>query len=264
MNNQKILIIDDDPDYILSTKAILKNEGYKVITATDGVQGLEKARSEKPDLILLDVMLPDADGFSICRELKENLETLNVPIIILTSIGKHKGKSYSDVIAYCHKADDFLEKPVTKDELLTSIRYLLKEKKVNHPDKKKKILIVDPDKDFVSGLEKVLNDHFEVFTAESGIEAKKIALAFFPDIVILEIILPDTDGYSVCYDLKKNPKTSHLKVIIVSKIENKLSETGYASQIAAKHRADLYLAKPVEPLLILQKINDFLEENKNG
>lgn len=69
MNNQKILIIDDDPDYTtITTKVILKREGYQVISAVDGNQGIEKARSEKPDLILMDVMLPDTDGFSICRE----------------------------------------------------------------------------------------------------------------------------------------------------------------------------------------------------
>ena len=68
MNNQKILIIDDDPDYTIATKVILKREGYQVISAVDGNQGIEKARSEKPDLILMDVMLPDIDGFSIWWE----------------------------------------------------------------------------------------------------------------------------------------------------------------------------------------------------
>ena len=255
--NPRILIIDDDPDVRISIKAILQSKNYVVITASDGKQGLKKTRLEKPDLIILDIMLPDQDGFSICRELKENSETLQIPVLILTSLSKKRGESYVDLIAYSHKADGFIEKPVDKDELLFSIEKLLEKNRIEFPKLKKKrtILIVDNNSDFVSELEKVLKaNSFEVFVAESGIEAQKIAQAFSPALILLEITLPDMDGYSVCFELKRNPKTLHIPVFIVSNINNKLSNSEYAVRIALEHQADRFIAKPIETEELLKII----------
>lgn len=245
----RILLVDDDPDFLFSTKIILENSGYKIITAANGKQGINKAKSEQPDLIVLDVMLPDYDGFSICRELKDNPETVQIPVIILTSVSKKRDASYADVIAYCHKADEFLEKPVDKDELLFSIRKLLKKKKTkfSNTGKKRSILIADMDSGFVSKLEKVLSADFEVFIAESGIEALKIARAFLPDLILLEITLPDKDGFSVCYEIKSNPKTHHIPVILVSEINKELTHADFAAKVAFEHKADDFIAKPIKP-----------------
>jgi len=245
----RILSVDDDPDFLFSTKIILENSGYKVITAANGKQGINKAKSEQPDLIVLDVMLPDYDGFSICRELKDNPETVQIPVIILTSISKRRDGSYADVIAYCHKANEFLEKPIDKDELLFSIEKLLKKKKtrLSNPHKKRSVLIADMDSDFVSTLEKVLSPDFEVFIAESGIEALKMAQAFLPDLILLEITLPDKDGFSVCYEIKSNPKTHHIQVILVSEINKELTNSDFAAKVAFEHKADDFIAKPIKP-----------------
>lgn len=261
MLNPKILLIDDDSDFRKSIQIILESKDYDVSVASNGREGFTKAKSEKPDLIILDIMLPDGDGFSICRELKETPETFQIPVIILTSMSKKKGNSYADVIAYCHKADEFMEKPVEKNELLFNVKKLLKKKKVKFQKLlgKRKILITDCDRDFVSGMEKVLlSSNFEVFVAESGIETQKMAQAFSPDLILLEIALPDKDGYSICYELKKNPKTSQIPVVIVSSIDNKLVSSDFASRLAKEHRADMYVSKPVEPMELLKTINQIL------
>jgi two-component system alkaline phosphatase synthesis response regulator PhoP len=86
MNKFNILIIDDDTDFITSTKIMLEYVGYNVMSASDGHEGLEKALEEKPDLIILDVMMPGKDGYSVCREIKENPRICNIPIVIVTSI----------------------------------------------------------------------------------------------------------------------------------------------------------------------------------
>jgi DNA-binding response OmpR family regulator len=261
MLNPKILLIDDDSDFRKSIQIILENKDYNVSLAANGREGFTKAKSEKPDLIILDIMLPDGDGFSICRELKETPETFQIPVIILTSMSKKRGNSYADVIAYCHKADEFMEKPVEKGELLFNIKKLLKKKNIKFQKMtgKKKILITDCDAGFVSGMEKVLlSNNFEVFVAESGIEAQKMAKAFSPDLILLEIALPDKDGYSVCYELKKNPKTSQIPVVIVSSIDNKLVSADFASHLAKEHRADMYVSKPVKPMELLKTINQIL------
>ena len=124
---------------------------------------------------------------------------------------------------------------------------------------KRKILITDCDTDFVSGMEKVLlSNNFEVLVAESGIEAQKMAKVFSPDLILLEITLPDKDGYSVCYELKNNPKASQIPVIIVSNIDNKLVSSDFASRLAKEHRANMYVSKPVEPTELLKTINQIL------
>jgi CheY-like chemotaxis protein len=87
--------------------------------------------------------------------------------------------------------------------------------------------------------------------------AQKIAQAFSPALILLEITLPDIDGYSVCFELKRNPKTLHIPVFIVSSIDNKLSNSEYAVRIAFKHHADRFIAKPIgtkELLKIIMEI----------
>ncbi len=249
MPNHKILLVDDDSDFLFSTKIILENSDYKIITASNGKQGLMKAKSEQPDLIVLDVMLPDYDGFSVCRELKDDPETIQIPVIILTSISKKRDESYADVIAYCHKTDEFLEKPVDKDELLFSIKKLLKKKKTkfSHSGEKRSILIADMDSDFTFELEKVLSADYELFIAESGIEALKIARAFLPDLILLEITLPDKDGFSVCYEIKSDSKIHHIPVILVSEINKELTNANFTTRVAFDHKADDFIAKPIKP-----------------
>ena len=260
MPNSKILLIDDDLDFRRSIEIILKSKEYNVIFAPDGKQGFAKAKSENPDLIILDIMLPDGDGFSICRELKETPATFQIPIIILTSISKKKGKSYTDIIAYCHKADEFMKKPVEVDKLLFHIERLLENGKnrLSVSKEKKTVLIADEDADFVAEIEEIISNEYEVFVAASGIEALKISQAFLPDLILLEITLPDKDGFSVCYELKSNPQTHQIPVILVSEIDKELTDSEFARKIALEHKADDFIAKPIEPKQLVKVIKDKL------
>ena len=83
---KKILIVDDDPDLVEAVSIILESKGYTVAAAYGGVEGLEKAKTEKPDLIVLDVMMPDKDGYEVCRELKADEKYRSIPILLLTAV----------------------------------------------------------------------------------------------------------------------------------------------------------------------------------
>ena len=122
----KILLIDDDPIFVEATRTILESQ-YRVITAHDGEEGLEKARKEKPDLILLDIIMPAKDGFHVCRQLKKDQQLANVPVIMLTSFTQHRGETNIPVAAGLElEAEGYVEKPVSPEELLKQIGGMLK------------------------------------------------------------------------------------------------------------------------------------------
>jgi adenylate cyclase len=120
----RILVVDDVPENVRLLEAVLEAHGYGVVSATDGQAALELAVSAKPDLVLLDVMMPQPDGYAVCRRLREQDETAVLPVIMLTaSEGPEKRKAIEA------GADDFIPKPFNRDELLTRIRSLLRIKR---------------------------------------------------------------------------------------------------------------------------------------
>ncbi len=123
----KILIIDDQPSEVKMVKMALEQANYEVCYAYNGKVGIEKAVQEKPDLILLDIMMPEKDGFITCGELKKKPETSSVPIIILTSI-ESSSLVFPDAesAADSPHADEYIDKPVDPNFLLKRVDRLLK------------------------------------------------------------------------------------------------------------------------------------------
>lgn len=119
MAGSKILVVEDDQNLLDVLEYNLKQEGYQVVKATDGVQALETARSSNPDLIILDVMLPKLSGFEVCRILRK--ET-TVPILMLTA----KSEEVDKIVGLEIGADDYVTKPFSMRELLARIRAMLR------------------------------------------------------------------------------------------------------------------------------------------
>lgn len=117
----KILVVDDEPDVLELVGFNLKAAGFTVITAEDGAQALKRARQEAPDLIVLDVMLPDVDGLEACRVLRREAATANIPIIMLTA----RAAEVDRVLGLELGADDYVTKPFSPRELVLRIRKLL-------------------------------------------------------------------------------------------------------------------------------------------
>jgi two-component system alkaline phosphatase synthesis response regulator PhoP len=123
---KKILVIDDDPDLVEATSMILKSRHYDVIAAYGGVEGLEKARAESPDLIVLDVMMPDKDGYTVCKELKADPALNAIPVLLLTAVVSHISTTrFSHQMGMETEADDYMDKPVDPAELVKRIEVLL-------------------------------------------------------------------------------------------------------------------------------------------
>ncbi len=122
----KILIVDDDPDLVEAVTMILESKDYDVIAAYGGIEGLEKAKTEDPDLIVLDVMMPDKDGYAVCKELKADPQYSKIPILLLTAVvSKISTTRYTQQMGLETEADDYIDKPVEPAELVKRIEVLL-------------------------------------------------------------------------------------------------------------------------------------------
>jgi len=123
---KKILLIDDDPDLVETVSIILKSKKYEVIAAYGGIEGLEKAKKENPDLIVLDVMMPDKDGYTVCKELKADPELSRIPVLLLTAVVSHIPTTrYTQQMGMETEADDYIDKPVEPGVLVERIEALL-------------------------------------------------------------------------------------------------------------------------------------------
>ena len=118
----KILIVDDEPDLAETVRFSLELEGYNVLVATNGEEGLNAARQEKPDLILLDLMLPKLDGYKVCRLLKFDERYKSIPILMLTAKTQEKDK----ILGKETGANEYLTKPFDMEELMAKIKSYLK------------------------------------------------------------------------------------------------------------------------------------------
>ena len=118
-----ILLVDDDPDFVAAVKVILEKGGYDVNVAYDGKEGLEAVAEQRPDLIVLDVMMPVMNGHEACAKLKADEKTSGIPIILLTAVADRVATS-----TYTHRdmleseAEDYMPKPVEPDELLERVK----------------------------------------------------------------------------------------------------------------------------------------------
>ena len=111
----RILLIDDDVDFVKATTKVLESKPYEVMVAFDGKEGLEKARSEKPDLVLLDILMPKVDGFAVADQFKKDESLSKIPVVALTSFSDSYGQPFA------FEVSDFIQKPVSPKDLLAKV-----------------------------------------------------------------------------------------------------------------------------------------------
>ncbi len=121
-SKKKILIVDDEADLVELLQVLLEQKGYEVFTAFDGQEGLDKVKEKRPDLVVLDVMMPKMDGYQMCRLLKFDEELRQIPVILLTARGQERDKKTGRDVG----ADDYMTKPFENAELLQKISAFFK------------------------------------------------------------------------------------------------------------------------------------------
>ncbi|MBW2606154.1 MAG: response regulator [Deltaproteobacteria bacterium] len=123
---KRILVVDDEPDFASIVQANLEKEGFEVEIAYNGVEGLEKVYANPPDAIVLDVMMPEKDGYEMCADLKGDEKYSDIPIILLTAVASHVTSTrYSHADGMSTEADDYIAKPASAEEITRSVKQLL-------------------------------------------------------------------------------------------------------------------------------------------
>jgi CheY-like chemotaxis protein len=123
----KILLVDDDADFVESTRTVLESKPYDVIVAENGDEGVRKAKEARPDLIILDVIMPVKDGFTAAEQLKKDPQLSRIPTLMLTAFAeKHAEASIPVSRGYTLETEDYIEKPVSPEELLARVAKQLK------------------------------------------------------------------------------------------------------------------------------------------
>lgn len=255
-----ILIVDDDPLNVKLLKTLLSTE-YRTMTACDGAEALEKVNDSPPDLILLDIMMPKVNGYEVTRRIKNDPQTRNIPIILITALGGAEDKALGSEAG----ADEFLNKPVNKAELKARVKSLIKLKVYqeqlssriqseeelvtlidddgapgNNAELPTILLVEDCQKDINLFKLYLAQQPFRLMTVSSGEAALSTCLRESIDLVLLDLFLPGLDGFDVCRRLKEGEQTRNIQVVMVSShqdLESKLKglELG----------ADEFLMKPV-------------------
>lgn len=243
-NGQKILLVDDDVNHITLLKKRLEASGYTALVAHDGVDGLNQAVHQRPDLIITDVLLPKMNGFQLVEQLKSNPETNSIPIIMMSAVyvtEEDMAKGFDlGAETYVAKADLALRKPLQEEALLEATAALLKVEPSGAEAPPVRILIVDDDPEAVRLITKRLQpEGYMLDVAQDGKEALEKALAFSFDLMLLDIKLPEIDGLTVLSKVKE--RRPDICVIMM---------TAFGSEQVAvealKRGADDYMIKPLE------------------
>ena len=125
-DKKRILVVDDEPDFALLVQGNLQKEGFDVDVAYNGVEGLEKIKQNPPDAVVLDVMMPEMDGYEVCAEMKKDDRFAEIAILMLTAVADHVTSTrYSHFDGMSMEADDYLPKPASAEEITDSLKSLL-------------------------------------------------------------------------------------------------------------------------------------------
>ncbi len=254
-----ILVADDSLTYRCGIEELLQDNGYQVVTACDGEEALTVWRQAQPDLAILDVIMPGLDGVQVCQEIKRNERRKYTSVLMLTS----KDDVDDKVQGLDAGADEYITKPFNEDELLAKVSSLLRYRHLQDelgilPEQKSVVLVADDSLTVRMQLAELLDDEgYKPSLVEDGIEALETVSKILPDLVILDVVMPGMNGIEVCRQLKSNPATQQIPIIIITSkndIDDKIRglEAG----------ADDYLFKPYNPKEFTAKINAIFRMKK--
>ncbi len=218
-----ILIIDDDPDAFYLLQENLDAQRYSMIGCQNGKDGIKMAQQQLPDVILLDIFMPDVNGWQVLHELKNDPITADIPVILHT-IEDQKARGFQ------LGAAAYLIKPLDPAIVQQTIEKVVEHKKQQPKD----VLVIDDDPNIVDLLRQATQGMNLTFvSALDGAAGLESVEAHRPDIVLLDLIMPNLDGFGVIERLRSNPETSNLPIIVISAKELTAAEMTYLKESVA-------------------------------
>lgn len=237
-----VLIVDDSKLIHSMLRKILVSNNFGILEAYNGLEALGILKKQKPDIIISDIEMPEMNGYEFCKAVKQNSETENIPLIILSSLD-----SGIDIDrGFNAGANDYLTKPVDENEMISRINYLLSQLSYST---REKILVVDDSKTIrnmmIRGFEQ---QGFRTFFAVNGKEGLEKAKEIEPDLITTDYDMPVMNGWELCQELQKDKKLADIPVIMLTSRDSK-SDRAKTSGLGV----DEYLTKPftVERLIVI-------------
>ena len=241
-----ILVIDDDKEVRYTIGQYLTSKGYEVIFAENGEQGVKMAIEQQPFAITLDIMMPQKDGWSVLKELKEHEMTKDIPVIVISINGEQQ-------VGHSVGAFEYFIKPISSDKLLSAFARLegLAKKEIQ------KIVIVDDDElEFEKFKKEFKNDKVSIeYLKDSEYAFSKIA-EVQPDLIILDLMMPKVDGITLSYKLKSDIRTKHIPILISTAKDLSDEEADSLNHIVE----NIAVKSQGHPMDVLKVVRDRIEQ----
>jgi signal transduction histidine kinase/DNA-binding response OmpR family regulator/HAMP domain-containing protein len=258
-----LLLVEDSEPQIVQITDILNEEGYIIHVACNGKEALDIIHKSIPDAMILDLQMPEVDGFEVLREIRKHKETRSIPVLILTA--KHISRAELSFLKENHISQLIQKGAVNKHDLLAQIKNIMMQKDEDEPVKPKailtghqtgaraSILVIEDNPDSLVTLKALLEDNYIIISASDGAEGLMKAAMMKPDLILLDISLPGMDGFKVLDKLKINEQLSHIPVVALTARAMK----GDREDLLA-YGFDGYIAKPVDNDTFEATINEYL------
>jgi len=232
---KKILIVDDNPDLICILQLHLKIKGYDTVQATNGREAVDIATVQLPDLIVMDIMMPQMNGLQAACLIRENPKTSSIPMLAATAKMSHADTQECLENGF----NDHIAKPFTATQLASRIEKLIE---------KKKILIVEDDLDMIDLLQcQVKALGYDSIVAGNGKQAVDMATSQLPHLILMDIMLPVMDGLDATRQIRQNPTTRSIPIIAVTALSSRRDK-----EKCLQSGCDDYLSKPFTKFTRLQ------------
>lgn len=256
-NDQYILIVEDSRTQAKQIEMILKPLGYRVRTALSGEEALSILGQGRPVLVISDILMPEMDGYQLCKRIKEDKRFKEVPVILLTQLSDP-----NEVIRGLESgADDFIVKPYSEERLFTRINTLLNTKLRQGPARESlRVLVVEDSPTQAEQLRYTLEGHgYSVDVAANGEEGLAAAKKIRPAIILSDILMPVMDGYEMAYKIREDPELKEIPVIFITALSDRKDVIRRASVVA-----DGFFSKPYDDHYLLSKIESLIAILRHG
>ncbi len=258
-DQKKILLLDDELDLQALVKITLKSRGYEVVVAGNGIEGLEKLKTLRPDLIILDMNMPKMGGIEFYQHICDTHGKPMYPVLVLTA------RANMETLFKQFNIDGFMAKPFEIDDLLKEVDTIIKKR--SNPSVKimpsgvrepRKVCIVDNNAEILNQIGSAfLSVGYMVIPAQNGTEGIERISQVVPDVALVRLGLVDIDGDMVILKLKKMPKTEGVKYILYT--DKTAEEASVAQQIGAKEGVDRFV-EFISPSDLFEAANEVLKK----
>ncbi len=263
LRNKTVLLVEDSDPAIVQIKFFLEENNYNVMVARNGAEAIELLHSKVPDAMILDLMMPQMDGFELLELIRNNKSTSAVPVLILTA--KHitnddlKRLKSNNIHQLIQKGD------VNKNELLVALANMMGKPKIADTDERhayckrnaemppRTVLIVEDNPDNLFTVKAILDNNFEIIEAYDGRAAITMAVKHKPDLILMDIALPELDGIHAFKAIRSDARTKKIPVVALT-----ASAMTSERETILSHGFDAYLAKPIDEKEFCKTIKSIL------